>query len=113
MEAELEDSDRSREDDWFRRNERELLEAARLARAKRERERAAHEAAEESARLKALHFMKCPKCGHDLHEQVLEGVSVDRCAFCEGIFLDAGELDSLFMKRDEERKGFLAKLLGA
>jgi Zn-finger nucleic acid-binding protein len=40
-------------------------------------------------------------------------VSVDRCAFCEGIFLDAGELDSLFMKRDEERKGFLAKLLGA
>src|SRR5918994_445829 len=37
------DEDRRREDDWFRQNERQLLEAARVAREKRERERAALE----------------------------------------------------------------------
>ena len=41
----------------------------------------------------------------------LEGVNVDQCSFCEGVFLDAGELDSLFLKHDSERKGVLRKLL--
>jgi hypothetical protein len=106
------DEDRRREDDWFQKNERELLEQARLAREKRERERAAHEKEEERRRLKDLHFMKCPKCGHDMKEEVLESVSVDRCSFCEGLYLDAGELEQLFMKKDSERKGFLRKLVG-
>ena len=42
------------------------------------------EQADESQRLKALHFMKCPKCGHDLRAEVLEGITIDRCTFCEG-----------------------------
>ncbi len=40
------------------------------------------------------------------------GVVVDRCSFCEGIYLDAGELDQLFSKREDERRGILRKLLG-
>jgi hypothetical protein len=48
------------EDEWFRLNEQELLETARQARLKREQERAAKEKAEETKRLKDLHFMKCP-----------------------------------------------------
>ena len=43
-----------------------MLEKARVARAKREHERAESEALEERQRAKQLHFMKCPKCGHDL-----------------------------------------------
>ena len=102
---------RSREDEWITRNEKEMLETAGVARDKRERERAEREAVEERQRLKQLHFMRCPKCGHDLAELEVEGVTVDQCGFCEGVFLDAGELDSLFLKRDSERKGVLHKLL--
>lgn len=103
--------DRRREDEWFQRNEQQLLEAARLAREKREKERATREKEEERARLKELHFMKCPKCGHDMVEENLEGVKVDRCSHCEGIYFDAGELEQVFMKRDEDRKGFFRKLV--
>ena len=105
------EQDKSREDDWFRKNEKELIEAARLAREKREKEREEHGKKEERAQRKQLHYMKCPKCGHDLVEKDLEGLSVDVCSFCEGIFFDAGELDKLFLKRDTDRKSFLGRLL--
>ena len=105
------EEDRRREDDWFRQNEKQLLEAARVAREKRERERAAQEAEAERDARQQQHFMKCPKCGHDLVEEELEGVSIDRCSFCEGVFFDAGELEAIFTKRDAERKGFFRKLV--
>jgi uncharacterized protein len=105
------EEDRRREDDWFRQNERQLLEAARAAREKREKERAALEKTVELSRLKALHFMRCPKCGHQMVEESLEGIGVDRCSFCEGIYFDANELDQLFTKKQEERKNFLRRLL--
>ncbi|HET7291968.1 MAG TPA: zf-TFIIB domain-containing protein [Vicinamibacteria bacterium] len=104
--------ERRREDDWFQRNERELLEAAKASREKREKERAAKERDEERRRLREQHYMKCPKCGHDLKEEALEGINIDRCTHCEGIYLDAGELDKLFLKKDSERKGLLRKVLG-
>ncbi len=106
------ESDRTREDEWFLKNEQELLASAREARAKREAERAAQEQAQERQRLRDLHFMRCPKCGHEMREQTLAGVHVDVCSFCEGVFFDAGELDALFAKRDDERKGVLRKLIG-
>jgi uncharacterized protein len=105
------EEDRRREDDWFRQNEKQLLEAARVAREKRERERAAQEKTAELDRLKALHSMKCPKCGHDMKEEALQGVKVDRCSHCEGIYFDAGELDQVLMKKEEDRKGFFRKLV--
>jgi uncharacterized protein len=105
------EEDRRREDDWFRQNEKQLLEAARVAREKREKERAALEKTGELSRLKALHFMRCPKCGHQMVEESLEGIGVDRCSFCEGIYFDANELDQLFTKKQEERKNFLRRLL--
>ena len=106
------DNDRTREDEWFLKNEQQLLEAARLAREKRERERAAREREEERTRLKELHFMKCPKCGHDMKEEPVDEVLIDRCTFCEGVYLDPGELDKLFLQRAGEGKGFLRKVLG-
>jgi len=105
------EQDRRREDEWFHRNEQQLLEAARTARLKREQERAAKEKAEERQRLKDLHFMKCPKCGHDLKEEAVEGVTADRCTYCEGIFFDAGELERILTQKDEQRSGFFRKLL--
>jgi len=107
----LVEQDKSREDDWFRKNEKELIEAARDAREKREKERTEHSKKAERDKLKKLHHMKCPKCGHDMAEKELQGLSVDVCSFCEGIYFDAGELDKLFLKRDADRKSFLGRLL--
>jgi len=105
------DEDRRREDEWFRQNEKQLLEAARVARQEREAERAALEKTAELSRLKALHYMRCPKCGHQLMEESLEGITIDRCSFCEGIYFDANELDQLFTKKQDERRNFLRRLL--
>jgi DNA repair exonuclease SbcCD ATPase subunit len=103
--------ERAREDDWFRANEKRLIEEARLARERREKERAGQVAAGELERLKKLHYMKCPKCGHDMKEEDLQGVKVDRCSFCEGIYFDAGELDQVLLKKEDDRKGFFRRLV--
>ena len=105
------DQKRTPEDDWFLRNERELLDAARHAREKREKERTEKEKADERQRLKDLHFMKCPKCGHQMAEETNSGVTIDRCSFCEGIFFDAGEFEQLLSKKAEETRSFFRKLI--
>jgi hypothetical protein len=103
---------KQRENDWFRENEKKLLEEARRAREAREAERKAKETAAERQRLKDLHYMKCPKCGHDLKVEALQGIEIDRCTFCEGFFVDAGELEQLFLMREQsQRQGFLRGLL--
>ncbi len=104
--------DSRREDEWFRQNEAKLLESARLAREKRERERSAAEQEVERRRLKDLHYMHCPKCGHTMAETLLDGITIDQCSFCEGLYFDAGELGQLFLKREAEQRGFLRRVLG-
>jgi hypothetical protein len=106
------ESGRKREDEWFLKNERELIEKARKEREKREGERAAAEQEGERKRLLDLHYMKCPKCGHDLREEVLEGVTIDRCSFCEGLWFDANEFESVVLRKTEARQGLFKKLLG-
>ena len=39
--------------------------------------------------------MKCPKCGMELIEIDYKGTKVDKCSECEGIWLDAGELEAI------------------
>jgi hypothetical protein len=107
----VEDSDKSREDAWFREHEKELLEVARIAREKRERARAGQETTQDLARLKALHHMKCPKCGHDMKTEDMQGVEVDRCTFCEGFFVDAGEFEALYLKKSASERGAIARWL--
>ncbi|MBI5183324.1 MAG: zf-TFIIB domain-containing protein [Nitrospinae bacterium] len=52
-------------------------------------------AEEEKKRLKELHYMRCPKCGMELIEIDYKGIKVDKCSGCEGIWLDAGELEAV------------------
>ncbi|MFW7378602.1 MAG: zf-TFIIB domain-containing protein [Oligoflexus sp.] len=61
---------------------------------------------QEEKQQKELHWMKCPKCGHDLVEQNLTGVMIDACQTCGGVFLDQGELD-LLRKADQNDKFFV------
>jgi hypothetical protein len=112
-EVAVDERSRRREDDWFLQNEKKLLEDSRKAREKREAERRARETEEQRDKLRRLHWMKCPKCGHDLKTEALEGVEVDRCSFCEGFFVDAGELEQLFLKKGvRQRQSFMRRLLG-
>ena len=80
------------EDDYFARQEYEKLRD--LATKKKE-----GMAEEDEEVLKKLHWMHCPKCGHELITIGLHGVEVDRCAHCNGLWLDAGELEQV-MERD-------------
>jgi hypothetical protein len=45
--------------------------------------------------LKQLHYMKCPKCGMDLHTLKKGPVEIDTCFHCRGVWLDEGELQHL------------------
>ena len=42
--------------------------------------------------------MLCPKCENDMETLEYEGVEVDRCMSCKGIWFDVGESDSLRSK---------------
>ncbi len=50
---------------------------------------------EETKKLKELHWMHCPKCGHEMQEITINNVQVDKCFICGGLFLDAGELEKI------------------
>lgn len=63
-------------------------------------------AEEEKKRLKKLHYLCCPKCGTKLEEAALEGVTVDICPGCHGVWLDEGELEKL----KAGAKGFFGSL---
>jgi uncharacterized protein len=39
--------------------------------------------------------LTCPKCGGDMRSYERNGVVVDQCTECRGIFLDRGELERL------------------
>ena len=94
------DKPSSHEEEYFAREEAER-------RRKAAKERQALVEAEERERLKELHYMKCPKCGMDLHEITLYEVKVDKCFSCEGVWLDHGELER--MNRKEGLLGRLTK----
>lgn len=52
-------------------------------------------AGEEKNKLKELHHMRCPKCGMELIEIDYKNIKIDKCSECEGIWLDAGELEAV------------------
>lgn len=87
---------RALEEDYFRRKEQEAIERMRARRAAQEKEQ---------AQAAAIH---CPKCEGTLAEMVHEGVVIDRCDKCNGVWLDAGELEQL--TEGEEGGGFFSRL---
>ncbi len=50
---------------------------------------------EEKRKLKEIHYMRCPKCGMQLIEIDYKRIAVDKCSSCEGVWLDAGELEAV------------------
>ncbi len=37
----------------------------------------------------------CPECARHLYAESIEGVEIDRCVHCVGVWLDAGEYDAV------------------
>ena len=67
------------EDEYFVRQEAELLRQRRAELRKQQAEQERHS-----------HYMKCPRDGYDLASQGFHGVTVDTCAHCGGMWLDPG-----------------------
>jgi len=91
-----------KEEEFFKRQELEKLRTLREQAARKMEQ-------EERARLKELHWMRCPKCGMELEEVELRGVMVDTCFHCGGTFFDEGEVLKILSSGDA---GFLKRLRG-
>lgn len=88
-----------KEEEYFARLELERKKKA-------EEERLKKVAEEDKIKLKELHYMRCPKCGMELNEVDYKGLRIDKCLSCDGIWLDAGELETI----SKLEKGSLDKL---
>ena len=88
--------EKSLENEYFHRKEQELIEKLRAKRAEEEQR-------EETA-ASAIH---CPKCDGTLTEITFEDMQIDRCNKCNGVWLDAGELERLIGK---EETGWLSRM---
>lgn len=84
------------EEEYFVKQEAELL--------KKRREEAARRAEEVS---RQSHYMKCPKCGADLQTAEHHGVEIDSCSECGGMWLDAAEAATLMKKESGGIASFL------
>ncbi|MFK8050035.1 MAG: zf-TFIIB domain-containing protein [Halioglobus sp.] len=43
----------------------------------------------------ATHSLKCPKCGHGMEEATHDGITIDRCTHCVGLWFDDKEANRL------------------
>lgn len=85
------------EDEYFVKQDADLI--------KRQRE-LAESAATEAER--QTHYMKCPKDGYDLSSSQYHGVQIETCPHCGGMWLDAGELETV---SHEERPALFTRVL--
>ena len=74
----MSDKPTKNEDEYFARRDAELL--------RQQRETARKSAAELERK---THHMKCPKCGYDLISGDWDGIQIDQCTNCHGIWCDS------------------------
>ena len=98
------DRKKALEEDYFRRKEREALEKM------REQMSGGDAAAEGGGDAAAGAAAQCPRGDGALETITVEGVEVDRCGTCGGVWLDAGELEQL--TRREGGGGWFSRLWG-
>ena len=93
------DRKKAMEEDYFRRKEQETIEKLR-----------AQMTAEQQAKEAEAAALQCPRCDGKLVEITFEEVQIDRCKKCNGVWLDAGELERLTKR---EGAGWLSRLWGS
>ena len=92
----LEDRGKGLEEEYFHRKNAEAIEKLRQKMAIAEQAKAA-----------GTSSMQCPRCDGVLKESTFEGVLIDTCAKCGGIWFDARELEQVIKSEDS---GWLGKL---
>ncbi len=97
----LENSVAFDEEKFFFEHNRTLIERKR-------KELEAQRARLDAEQRRNTHWMKCPKCGHDLREIELMGILVDQCIDCSGVYFDRGEIEILI--ESQGPKDFLSGL---
>lgn len=59
--------------------------------------------------------MDCPRCSAEMDQLDMQDVPIERCPECNGIWLDAGELELISQRRclisPESQESWFAKLL--
>ena len=75
------------EEEYFHRKNKEAIEKLR-----------AKMAVAEKAKASGSSSMRCPRCDGTLNENKFEGVLIDTCDKCGGVWLDSGELEQLIKK---------------
>jgi Zn-finger nucleic acid-binding protein len=85
---------KAQEDEYFVRKERELL-----AKLKAKQDTETKAAVEKDAR------MRCPKCGEPLKARSFQKIEIDQCTGCNGIWLDAGEMEQVAGKENDSWLG--------
>ncbi len=90
----------SLEDEFFKQQDQDQLKKLR---AKLDKERAEQE---KKSRQQA-HFMKCPKCGGQMHEFNFKVVMADKCDDCGYTGFDKGELELVAGSDKNVMKGIL------
>ena len=85
---------KAQEDEYFVRKERELL-----AKLKAKQDTETKAAIEKDAR------MRCPKCGEPLKARSFQKIEIDQCTGCNGIWLDAGEMEQVAGKENDSWLG--------
>lgn len=96
----IEEKPSRNEDEYFARLDADLM-----------KERRAQLDAERLKQERSAHHNKCPKCGADLKERDHNGVKIDQCEECGGIWLDKGELE-LLEEVDRKSSGFVQSIFG-
>ncbi|HVE87327.1 MAG TPA: zf-TFIIB domain-containing protein [Myxococcales bacterium] len=94
----------SQEEEYFAREEIEKKRKLAL-------QQAAETEVQQREALQRLHFMKCPKCGMDLHAITKGKVVVDTCFNCHGVWLDAGEMERLLHGEADEAAGSVMRAI--
>ena len=89
---------RGLEEEYFHRKNKEAIEKL------REKMKVA-----EQARAAGTSSMRCPRCDDSLKESKVEGVTIESCDKCGGVWLDSGELERLTQK---DKTGWLRGVLG-
>jgi uncharacterized protein len=84
----MSDKPSKNEDEYFARRDAELL--------RQQRETARKSAGDIERK---THYMKCPKCGYDLISGEWDGIQIDQCTHCHGIWCDAGEVEEILKRK--------------
>ena len=97
----IEEKPSRNEDEYFVKQDADLM-----------KQRRAELDAQRAKQERASHYMKCPKCGGNLAEKPMNGVRVDVCTECGGIWLDAGELEQVRQAHKSGVSKFVDDLFG-